>query len=777
MKSGGLRYCLLFLNLLMVFTCVPTRNDPNETSGQDKKKQIGNIMDSSEIYAKAIAAKGPDYKPRTKHFLSNGQPKYTNHLIRETSPYLLQHAHNPVNWHPWSEEAFEKAKRENKPVFLSIGYSTCHWCHVMEEESFENEEIAEYLNEHYVAIKVDREERPDIDSTYMAAVHAMGISGGWPLNVWLNQEKEPFYAGTYFPPTDGLRGGRKGFLTVLTSIKDAFVNKSELVKKSSDEIVRVISAQIESEISVATVNSEEVLSLAASQYISQFDETWGGLKAGQRRTKFPSSLPIRLLLRTAKGEQKENLSEMVDLTLHKMFQGGMYDQIGGGFHRYSTDAQWQIPHFEKMLYDNALLAMAYTEAYQADGNVEFKDVAIDTLDYVQREMRHPEGGFFSATDADSLDPAGHREEGYYFSWTPEELKQTLERPEELKFALSFFDVNNKGNFEGRSVPTQKNRLKDFAKQNKLELVKARSLYNSVRRQLLEKRSQRPAPGLDDKILTAWNGLMISAYAKASMAIEDKQSEYSESALKAGEFIVERLMKGKRLFRTFRQNEAKISGFLQDYTFVIGGFLDLFEMSQEPKWLKRALDLDSIVFEEFEDKSGGYFLTSTKAEKVLIRQKSTSDGAIPSGGSLQLLNLYRLYQFTVNPMFLERANRFTGSLSRSLKNAPTAFGELLLALDFENAKPLQIVLVSPNSEVAKSKSELQPFVDELNQTFLPSKVVIQLREKATTEQVSLMPWLKEKRALEGKTTAYICQNTRCQLPAKTLEEFRKQLVAF
>ena len=775
MKIGALSKPLLINVLLMVVSCVPTKNDPNK-SQEKSTKQMKSSQDVNNAYAEAVLAKGPNYKPRTKHFLDNGKPKYTNHLIKETSPYLLQHAHNPVDWHPWGEEAFAKAKKENKPIFLSIGYSTCHWCHVMEEESFENEDIAEYLNEHYIAIKVDREERPDIDSTYMAAVQAMGISGGWPLNVWLNQDKEPFYAGTYFPPTDGLRGGRKGFLTVLTSIHDAFVNKAEMVKQSSEEIVRVISAQITSEPSQQDVDAAQVISLAQSRTISSFDETWGGVKAGQRQTKFPSSLPIRFLLRAAKGNQKEKLESMVDLTLNKMVQGGMYDQIGGGFHRYSTDVKWQIPHFEKMLYDNALLTVAYTEAYQATGEVEFKEVAIDTLNYVAREMQHPEGGFYSATDADSVGPDGHREEGYYFSWTPKELKETLEQPEELNFALSFFDINHKGNFEGRSVPTKKASLKEFARKNKADSVKTQKLYQSVRAQLLAKRSKRPAPGLDDKILTAWNGLMISAFAKASMAFPEKQNQYAKRAIKAGHFILGHMRDGERLFRTFRQDEAKIAGFLQDYTFVIGGFLDLFEMSQNPKWLREAIALDKVVNKEFEDKEGGYFLTSSQAEKVLIRQKSVSDGAIPSGGSVQLLNLYKLYQLTVDPVYLQRAKRFIQSLASSLTRAPTAFGELLVALDFESSKPLQIVLVSPDNDPVTSQGQLKPFVDEIHKRFLPSKVIMQLRGQATAEQLAVMPWLKEKRALDGKTTAYVCQDTRCQLPAKTLQDFKKQLAA-
>ncbi len=630
--------------------------------------------------------KGADYQPRTRHFASSGQASYTNRLFLESSPYLQQHAHNPVNWYPWGEEAFAAAKKLNRPVLVSIGYSTCHWCHIMEEESFENIEIAHYLNTNYVAIKVDREERPDIDAIYMSAVQAMTGSGGWPLNVCLTSDQKPFWGGTYFPAKDGDRGAAVGFLTVIKRIIQAFSNNREKIEQSGQQLTK----HIRSSLTPADADSypgSNIIRKALQIYRQQFDTQYGGLN---QAPKFPSTLPTGLLLRAYRRLGEADLLDMVSLSLEKMADGGMYDQVAGGFHRYSTDMQWLVPHFEKMLYDNALLAVSYLEAFQVIKNPRFKKIVNEILQYVEREMISPESLFYSATDADSITSEGSREEGYYFTWTPEELDQALGK-ERSVLVKAYYNVKPGGNFEGRSILHLREKPADIAKQYHLTESELEEDIRSAREVLLKVRNNRNMPIRDDKILTAWNGLMISAFAKAGFVLN--QPDYIQTAEAAAEAILLNLSKEGRLFRTFKDGRAKFNGFLDDYAFFIAALLDLYEASFDSRWLQKAIELDKILAKDFEDmEKGGFFMTASSSEKLIAREKPCYDGALPSENAVALLNLQRLEGFTGEKSY---GLRFQKALRLFLGNPavnPIAQAEMLKALDYSLDKPKEIVLI-------------------------------------------------------------------------------------
>jgi len=713
----------------------------------------------------AIASKGPDYKPRTRHLLPDGSPEYTNRLILEASPYLNQHAHNPVNWYPWGDEAFEAAKRLGRPVLLSVGYSTCHWCHVMEEESFEDEEIARYLNENYVAIKVDREERPDIDAIYMSAVQSMTGRGGWPMTVWLTPERRPFYGGTYFPPHDGDRGARSGFLTILHVLQERYAAKPDDVAAASSLVTDRIRASIAQGPGTAQVPTVAVLDNATAIYRSQFDGTWGGLNGAP---KFPSSLPIRFLLRQSARTGDAAVRHMATLTLEKMADGGIHDQIGGGFHRYATDARWLVPHFEKMLYDNALLAVAYLEASQLTGRDDFAQVARDILRYVQRDMTAPDGGFYSATDADSPVPGGHGEEGRFFTWTPSEIEAVLGKARSSA-VNAYFGVTPQGNFEGRNVLHVAKPVAQIAKDAGRDASDVRAEIDRSADALFAARAKRPAPARDEKIVTSWNGLMVSAFARAAFAWNDPA--LATIAERAADFLLAKHRIDGRLKRSSVGGRVGGDAFLDDYAFLIAGLLDLYETTSDWRWAKEALSLQRTLEAQYRDApSGGYFTTSKDHEPLIAREKPSYDGAEPSGNSVEAMNLLRLYELTSDDRFREEADRMPSAFGGALTRSPAGMSELLLAVAFRLGSPKEIVIVAP-----LSRSEAEPFLERLRSTFLPNKVLVVAVAGADQErQARVAPILSGKIAAKGVVTAYVCENGACRLPTSDPEVFASQL---
>ena len=717
-------------------------------------------------FAQKYRQLGSDYRPRTRHLNADGSAKYTNRLFSESSPYLLQHAHNPVNWFPWGDEAFALAKKLNRPVLLSVGYSTCHWCHVMEEESFEDPELARFFNEHYVAIKVDREERPDIDAIYMSAVQALTGRGGWPMTVWLTPERKPFYGGTYFPPQDGDRGARYGFLTLLTELEKAYHQQPQKVLQSSEQLAAMIGQNLTPRSGDSRLPGADLLHSTVAQYQQRFDAEYAGLSGAP---KFPSSLPIRLLLRYYRHSGDQLVLNMATRTLEKMAAGGMYDQIGGGFHRYSTDAQWLVPHFEKMLYDNALLAMTYLEAWQVTGNPEFKRVTEDILRYVKRDMTSGGGAFYSATDADSPTPGGHREEGWFFTWTPAEIDQTLNQPE-AQLVKAYYQVTEKGNFEGRTILHTPESLTVAIKHLNLSEDRARSMLAMAREALYQARLQRPAPFRDEKILTAWNGLMISAFAKAGFALGD--DDYTQAAKIAANFILEKLYRDGRLYRSYKDGKAHHNAYLDDYAFLTTALLDLYEATFELPWLQRAIVLDRTLERFYEDKQhGGFFMTSNDHETLLAREKPTYDGAEPSGNSVTVLNLLRLHEFTTDDRYRQRAEKALQAFSGTLQAQPTALSEMLLALAFHLDMPKEIIIVTPEGQ----RQSAEPLLAQLRPIFLPNRVVSVVSQGDELDRhATIIPLLKHKRALQNRATAYVCEQGFCELPTHDPAVFARQI---
>jgi uncharacterized protein YyaL (SSP411 family) len=704
----------------------------------------------------AWAARPPGERPRTRHLNPDGSPKYSNRLYLETSPYLRQHAHNPVNWYSWGDEAFDTARRLHRPVLLSVGYSTCHWCHVMEEQSFEDEKIARFMNENYVAIKVDREERPDVDAIYMNAVQMLTGSGGWPMTVAATPDRKPFFGGTYFPPTE--------FLNLLGELRKAYDSEPDRVTQTAEQITRRIQQNM-SQVTVQGRPDASALTQAADSYQSRFDRDWGGVKA---RMKFPSSLPVRFLLRVYRRTRQADLLRMVTVTLDRMAAGGMHDQVGGGFHRYSTDPQWLVPHFEKMLYDNALLAMAYLEGYQATGEKRYADIVREILLYVERDMTSPEGAFYSATDADSPGPTGRREEGWFFTWTPEEIREVVD-PRRARIAEAWFGVTSKGNFEGRNILHTPKPLAEVAKALGMPQEQVRTAIEESRDILYEARRQRPPPLRDEKILTSWNGLMISAYARAALVLGNER--YALRAGRAAEFLLQKLRKGERLYRSFKDGRAQHDAYLDDYAFLAAGLLDLFEATGDTRWLREAISLDRVVGAHYEDRSnGGFFLTADDHERLLARERPSYDGAEPAGSSVEMLNLLRLSELTTNEAYRTRAERAFTALGGVLQSSPAAVSEALLALDFFLDSAKEIVIVT-----RRSRAEAEPLLARLRTAYLPNRVLL-----VTTEGASLgalarqVPLVEGKVAAKGQPTAYVCKRSVCDLPTADPAVFEKQI---
>ena len=696
----------------------------------------------------------------------------TNRLIKEKSPYLLQHAHNPVDWYPWGDEAFQKAQKEDKPLFVSIGYSTCHWCHVMEEEAFSSEEIAGLLNAYFVPIKVDREERPDLDEIYMQAVMALTGSGGWPLNVFLTPEKKPFYGGTYFPVEDSW--GRPGFKTLLLSIIKNWKSRRDKLVDTAQELTQALTKQKETKEGFSL--TEEIFKSAYEDFSANFDERYGGFSDAP---KFPSGHSLSFLLRYWKRSKEPKALEMVEKTLSAMAQGGMYDQLGGGFHRYSTDRQWRIPHFEKMLYDQAILAKAYIEAYQVTGKQEHAQTAKGIFEYVLRDVFSLEGGFYSAEDADSIEAESKRKtEGAFYLWTKDELTRILDKPF-LDVICFYFGIEDSGNalsdpqgeFKNKNVFYIAHTIEETAAQFGKSPQEIKKTINEAKNKLFALRNKRPRPHRDDKILTDWNGLMISAFSIGARVLNEPA--YLVQAEKAAQFILKNLQdKNGRLLHRYRDKEAGIPGMLDDYAFFIQGLLDLYEAGFKPEYLAHAKRFTQEMLELFWDtQDGGFFSTASDAERLFIRHKTAYDGAMPSGNSIAGLDLLRLARFFMDKELDKKAEAFFKAFSAEISRSPTACAQTLSALDFAFGPSKEIVIAGDGESEGT-----QQMIKAVYQRFMPNKILVfhPADKREATKIIKLIPFLENQIPLEHKATAYVCEKYTCKLPVTDLEKLKAEL---
>ena len=712
---------------------------------------------------------------------ADSTPKmHTNALANEKSPYLLQHAHNPVDWLPWGEAAFEKARKEGKPIFLSIGYSTCHWCHVMAHESFENEATAKLMNEHFINIKIDREERPDVDKVYMTYVQATTGSGGWPMSVFLTPDLKPFLGGTYYPPED--RYGRPGFPTLLLRISEAWKKDREGIIAHGNEVTEQLQKASASEAG-GTVVGKEVLATALNYFTSTFDEELGGFGSAP---KFPRPVALNFLFRTATREGADSRDGkaavgMALITLQKMAAGGMHDHLGGGFHRYSVDKFWHIPHFEKMLYDQAQLASSYLDAFQITHDAQYAATVRDVLDYVRRDMTSKEGGFFSAEDADSIVEHGKPEhrEGAFYVWTKEEIDRVLGE-EAARIFNRVYGVEADGNspdgsdphgeFKGQNTLIERLSIQDAAKLfMKSEAEVAKSLADS-RKKLFDLRTKRPRPHLDDKIITAWNGMMISAFARAAQILDDRTA--LEAAQGSAKFIREHLWKDGALIRSYREGASTVAGFADDYAALIAGLLDLYEADFDIAWLKWAVELQQKQDALFLDaEHGGYFSTAADAKHLLLRMKEDYDGAEPSPNSVSALNLLRLAQITGDAALTERAKKTIAAVSEQLGRFPAAMPQMLCALDASLGKPRQIVMAGPRDSDAT-----RALLREVHTHYIPNRLLL-LADGAAGQQWlgARLEFLKTVAPMDGKPAAYVCEDFVCQLPTSDAAKLRTLLV--
>jgi uncharacterized protein len=675
---------------------------------------------------------------------------HTNSLINEKSPYLLQHAHNPVNWFPWSEEAFNKAKKEGKPIFLSIGYSTCHWCHVMEKESFEDSGVAELINESFVAIKVDREERPDIDGIYMSVCQMLTGSGGWPLTIIMTPDKKPFFAGTYFPRHD--RFGKSGLLSLIPKIMDLWKNRRQELIDSSEEITEAVKKA--SKTNAGEELGEEIFHQAFEDYKKRYDPEFGGFG---NAPKFPAPHNLIFLLRYWKRYQNNSALEMVENTLIKMRFGGIYDQIGYGFHRYSTDRQWLVPHFEKMLYDQALLVPVYLETYQATNNTLFLETAEETLKYVTREMTSPNGGFYSAEDADS-----EGEEGKFYLWTRDEISNLL--PEDSDFAFNLFNIKEDGNWNDSvsadnnrtNILHLKNRLDDFRANLKLPVEILKDKFRKICVQLFEEREKRIHPFKDDKILTDWNSLMITAFAKAAQVTGNEL--YVSYARASADFISEYLIdQSGRLLHRYRDGNPSISGNLDDYSFYIQALLDLYETNFSVNYLDDAkYMLDLAIHDFWDEEDGGFFFSTRNNKELIANQKEIYDGAIPSANSVMILNLLRLSKITANTDYEEKAAIMNRAFSQIISRSPSAFSQALTGFDFAFGPTIEIVISSNEYDHYAGL-----MVEEIRKHYLPSKIV--LLKTAANNLHRIAPYVSGQDPINGQTAVYLCRNFSCESP--------------
>ncbi len=683
--------------------------------------------------------------------------KHTNRLQNETSPYLLQHAHNPVDWYAWSEEALERARSENKPILLSIGYSACHWCHVMERESFENEEIAALMNENFINIKVDREERPDLDQIYMNAVQLMLGHGGWPLTVFLTPELIPFYGGTYFPPEDRFR--LPGFPRVLLGVADAYRSRPDEIAQTTSSFLNELRRM-----SVASESNEpldsQLLDAAAGALARNYDPRHGGFGGAP---KFPASMNLEFLLRVHHRNGNDEILKMVTNTCRRMAEGGLYDQLGGGFHRYSTDAQWLVPHFEKMLYDNALLSRLYLHAYQVTGDDFFRRIAVETFDYVAREMTDESGAFYSTQDADS-----EGVEGKFFVWTVEEIVKEL-GAEDGRIVCAYWGVTAEGNFEEKNILHVPRPAQTVAAELNISVERLLEIIERSKSLLFAARENRVKPGRDDKAIAAWNGMMLTSFAEAACILE--RADYLRIAERNADFILTTLRQEETLFHVYKDGQARHHGYLDDYASVVSGLLSLYEATGAVRWLNVSLSLTEQMCEEFwDDADGGFFYTSKHGETLIVRNKDFTDNATPAGNSVAAELLLRLALLTENQDYGRKAITIFRLLRDQMLRYPSAFGYLLGALDFHLSTPKEIAVVGE-----AEAEDLRALLREIWRHYLPNKVLAQsLTHDAETSK--LLPLLRNRSTIDGRATAYVCENYSCLQPVTAPVELAAQLLS-
>lgn len=686
-----------------------------------------------------------------------------NQLSDSKSPYLLQHADNPVHWYPWGDKAFEAAKKQDKPIFLSIGYATCHWCHVMAHESFEDETVAGLMNKTFINIKVDREERPDIDNTYMHVCQMLSGRGGWPLTIIMTPDKKPFYAATYIPKSG--RQGRPGMMELVPRLAHLWENEREKVNGSAQEITRAFQQSIEPQ---ATQPLPDDIHLQTYKKLQQqYDDAFGGFGSAP---KFPTPHTLVFLLRYAYTSGKDEASDMVAKTLTEMRRGGLFDQVGGSFHRYSTDTHWLLPHFEKMLYDQAMHLMAYTEGFQLLGTQLFEQTVQEIATYLFRDLQHPEGAFYSAEDADS-----EGEEGTFYVWSIDEVRDVLPTAD-AELTIEVFNIREEGNYAdestgqqtGKNILHRKKSIAELADERDLNPEDLRKKLEDIRQTLFEAREKRERPFLDDKILTDWNGLTIAALAKAGRVFNNKK--YIEQAGKAYQFIAENLRDDRgRLLHRFRDGEAAIAGTADDYAFLIQGLLELYESTFKTSYLQEAIKLQQNFIEtHWDEENGGFFFTSSKSDALLGRKKEYFDSALPSGNSVSALNLLRLGRITATPDWEQKAERILQSTAKTAEQAPTSFTQLLQAQLWSTGNASEVVIAG-----AKDAPETQQLIDMLRQKYHPHKVVV-LNDPDDETIHEVAPYTKQQGMQDGKPTVYVCRNYTCKEPTHDPEKMEQLL---
>jgi uncharacterized protein YyaL (SSP411 family) len=685
------------------------------------------------------------------------QTEHTNRLIHEASPYLLQHAHNPVDWYPWGDDAFAKAKQENKPIFLSIGYSTCHWCHVMAHESFENERIAKILNEHFISIKVDREELPGVDAVYMDFVQKTTGSGGWPLSVFLTPDAKPFYGGTYFPPVDSY--GRPGFGTLLMSIEDAWRNRRDKILKSSEQIMLALQEKVLTHGELTL--TEDALKNTFDALGRAYDSQYGGFG---KAPKFPQPSMLSFLLVYSHRTKNKDALEMVGNTLEKMASGGIYDHLGGGFHRYSVDQQWLVPHFEKMLYDQALITRAYIQAFQITKNAAYQQTVKEVFAYVLRDMTSPEGGFYSAEDADS---EGH--EGIFYVWTPKQIDKLLNRKEE-KLIKAYYGVTAAGNFErGSSILNTTVPLGQVAEKSGIDAGAAEAILKTAKQKLFNARQKRIHPHRDEKIIAGWNGLMISSLAYGGAVFDEPR--YVQAAQRSADFVMAKLYETGRLRRYYANGKVHEYAVLDDYAYLIQGLIDLYQADFDPKWLEISVDLAGQMIELFSDKeTGGLYLTGKDAQGLIVRTRPGYDGAVPSGNSVAATTLIRLAELTGQKKWLTHAEKILTHYQQDIKSRGTSLAQMLVAVD---------LWLGPRSEIVIAggiqSTQTQKILKSIHGEFFPRTAVLVRDPETNAEELDqIAAIVKAHDPIKGKVTVYLCEDFVCKAPMTEYVEFQKAI---
>ncbi|MEE2657376.1 MAG: thioredoxin domain-containing protein [Candidatus Latescibacterota bacterium] len=681
----------------------------------------------------------------------------TNRLAAETSPYLRQHAGNPVDWYPWGKEAFALARESDRPILLSVGYSACHWCHVMERESFENELIAGIMNERFVNVKVDREERPEVDEIYMAAVQAMTGSGGWPMTVFVTPDLQPFYGGTYFPPED--RDGRPGFLKILHAVSDHYREEPDRIVEQTKRIQEFLEQNADPLRGERIPNETRTLDGAYRVLTDSFDSRYGGFSG--TGPKFPPSASLTLLLRYSQESGVADALEMVELTLRKMAEGDMYDQLGGGFHRYSVDERWLVPHFEKMLYDNALLVLVYLEAAQTTGDSFYRRVARETLNYVVREMERPDGGYSAAQDADS-----EGEEGLFFVWTPEQVEEAINDEHQAHLLCRYYDVTPHGNYEGgTSVLHVKGSVSEVARKLGVDAAELAEAVSAGRAKLLARRAERIAPDRDDKIVVAWNGFMISAMARGFQVLGDRC--FLLSAQRAARFITKSLLADDgELQHRWMPGAPPLPGQQDDYAAVACGLVDLYEADGDTSWLQGAVGVTESMLERFWDEErGAFYYTEAEREDLIVRSKNPLDSATPSGNSLATLALLRLHHLTGRAIYRQRAEQVLALYAELMESSPDAVSLMVTALHLAQRAPTEVTILGENED------EVEDLRREVNAVFLPRRALTLQYGRPDDETFKLLPALRRRDFVEGDTVAYVCHDAECSLPQREPAKLR------